>query len=62
MNVTMVIFLMVLFFVLAPGQFVTFPSTTAPKMNVNLTHAVLFALVWHLTHEMVEKSALQVNI
>ncbi len=62
MNVTMIIYLMVLFVVLTPGQFVTLPSMNAPKMNITLTHAVLFALVWHLTNKMVESSNMQINL
>ncbi len=62
MNVTMLVFLMVLFVVLTPGQFLTLPSATAPRMNVTLTHAVVFGLVWHLTHKMVETSKMQINI
>jgi hypothetical protein len=58
----MLVFLMVLFVVLTPGQFLTLPSVTAPKMNVTLTHAVVFGLVWHLTHKMVEQSNVQINI
>jgi hypothetical protein len=53
---------MVLFVVLTPGQFLTLPSVTAPRMNVTITHAVLFALVWHLTHKMVESSNTQINL
>lgn len=62
MNVTMLVYLMVLFFVLTPGQFLTLPSVDAPKMNVNLTHAVLFALVWHLTNKMVQNYPTQINL
>ena len=62
MNVTMLVYLMVLFVVLTPGQFLTLPSVTAPRMNVTITHAVLFALVWHLTHKMVESSNTQINL
>ncbi len=62
MNVTMLVYLMVLFLVLTPGQFVTLPSTSVPKLNVNLTHAVLFGLVWHFTYKMVENSSVQINL
>ena len=62
MNVTMVVYLMVLFFVLTPGQLLTLPSVGSPKMNINLTHAVLFGLVWHLTNKMVENSPVQINL
>jgi hypothetical protein len=62
MNVTMLIYLIVLFGVLTPGQFLTLPSVNSSKMNVTLTHAVLFGLVWHLTHKMVETSNFQINL
>ena len=62
MNVTMLIYLMVLFIVLTPGQFLTLPSESASKTNITLTHAVLFALVWHFTHKMVETSKTQIKL
>jgi hypothetical protein len=62
MNITMLVFLMVLFVVLTPGQLLTLPSETAPKLNIALTHAVVFGLVWHLTHKMVEESNFQINL
>jgi hypothetical protein len=62
MNVTMVLYLMVLFLVLTPGQFLTLPSPNSPALNINLTHAVVFGLVWYFTHGMVENSKFQVNL
>lgn len=54
MNVAQLVYLIVLFVVLTPGQFITLPSPSSPKLTVNAVHAVIFALVWNFTHEMVE--------
>ena len=62
MNVTMLIYLMILFIILTPGQFLTLPSVSAPKINITITHAIIFGLVWHLTHKMVESSNTQINL
>jgi len=62
MNITMLVYLAILFIVLTPGQFATLPSVDAPKLNITLTHAVLFALVWHVTHKIVETSKTQINL
>jgi len=42
----------VLFFVLTPGILVSLPPGGS-RTTVALTHAVVFALVWSLTHKMV---------
>jgi hypothetical protein len=62
MNITMLVYLAFLFVLLTPGQFVILPSINAPKLNITLTHAVLFALIWHVTHTMVETSKTQINL
>ena len=62
MNITMLVYLVLLFIVLTPGQFLTLPSVGAPKINITLTHAVLFGLVWHFTNKMIESSNTQINI
>lgn len=49
----MFIYFFVLFFVLTPGQLVTLPSNHSSKMVVNSVHALLFSLVWLVTHKMV---------
>jgi len=52
MNVVMLVYVFVLFFVLTPGVLVYLPPK-ASKMVTNLTHAAIFALIWTLTHKMV---------
>jgi uncharacterized membrane protein len=44
-----------LFFVLTPGILLSLPAGGS-KTTVALTHAVVFALVWHLTHKFVWKA------
>ena len=45
-------FVVLLFFVLTPGVFVSLPPKGS-KMVVAATHAVIFAVVFHFTHKMV---------
>ena len=45
----------VLFFVLTPGVLVTLPRK-ASKMVVAAVHAVIFALIWALTHNVVVRA------
>jgi hypothetical protein len=52
MNVIMFIYVFVLFFVLTPGVLVYLPPKSS-KMITAATHAVIFALIWTLTHKMV---------
>jgi hypothetical protein len=52
MNVWMTLYMAVLFFLLTPGVLVRLPPGGS-KMAVAATHAVVFALVYHLTHKMV---------
>lgn len=48
----MSLFVAALFFALTPGVLVSLPAKGS-KMAVAATHAVLFALVYHLTNKMV---------
>ena len=50
-----VIYIIALFFVLTPGTFLSLPSGGS-KTTIALTHAVVFGLVWHLTHKIVKKA------
>lgn len=45
----------VLFFVLTPGVLVSLPPGGS-RLTVALTHAVVFGVVWALTHKMVWKT------
>jgi len=48
----MSIYAAVLFFVLTPGVLLSLPPGGS-RTTVALTHAVVFGLVWSLTHKMV---------
>ena len=61
-NITMLVYLALLFFALTPGQFLTLPSVDSPKMNIVIVHALVFALVWHFTNKMVESSNIQLKL
>jgi len=50
----MAVFAALLFFVLTPGVVLSLPSGGS-KMTVALTHAVVFGVVWMLTHKLVWK-------
>jgi len=52
MNLYMLIYIAALFFALIPGQFLTLPSVTSDVFVKNVTHAIIFALVYHFTHKM----------
>ena len=52
MHLLMLAFSTLLFFVLTPGILVTLPRRGS-KVTVALTHAVIFALLYHLTHHAV---------
>ena len=52
MSVVMALYIVVLFVVLTPGVFVKLPPK-AGKLTVALTHAVVFAVVYQLTHRFV---------
>jgi len=48
----MSLFIAVLFFVLTPGIFLSLPANSSFRMKA-MFHAVVFALIYHLTHKMV---------
>lgn len=50
----MALYAAVLFFVLTPGVLLSLPPGGS-RTTVALTHAVVFGLVWSLTHRMVYK-------
>jgi len=52
MNVVMFVYVAVLFFVLTPGVLLSLPPKSG-KFVVAATHAVVFAIVYHLTNRMV---------
>jgi len=51
----MALFAGLLFFALTPGVLVSLPAGGS-RTTVALTHAVVFAVVWGLTHKMVWKA------
>jgi hypothetical protein len=51
----MALYAAVLFYALTPGVLVSLPPG-ASRMTVNLTHAVVFGVVFTLTHKMVCKA------
>jgi len=51
-NVWMSLYIAALFFILTPGVLLRLPSGSS-RMVVAATHAVVFALVYHFTHNMV---------
>ena len=55
MNVVMFVYAFLLFFVLTPGILLSLPPKGS-KMIVALTHAFVFALVWHFTNKLVWRS------
>jgi len=48
----MFIYAFLLFFVLTPGILLSLPPKSG-KVTVAITHALVFALIWSLTHKMV---------
>lgn len=54
MNVLMCVYVFVLFFVLTPGILVSLPPKGS-KMIVAATHALVFSLLFCVTHKMVLK-------
>ena len=52
MRLTSALYLMVLFFILTPGVLLTLPSKGSVYL-VALVHAIVFGLVYKLTHKMV---------
>lgn len=55
MNVVMFVYAFLLFFILTPGILLSLPPKGS-KIIVALTHAFVFALVWHFTNKMVWRS------
>jgi hypothetical protein len=51
----MALYAAILFYALTPGVLVSLPPG-ASRMTVNLTHAVVFGVVWALTHKMAWKA------
>jgi hypothetical protein len=49
----MSLYMAILFFALVPGVLVSLPSPSASLQMKAGVHAVVFALVWCLTHKMV---------
>ena len=54
MNVVMFVYAFVLFFILTPGILLSLPPRGS-KMMVAATHALVFALIFVLTHKMLMK-------
>jgi len=54
MNITVLVFSVVLFFALTPGILVTLPKNGG-KMTVAAVHAVLFAVVFYFSNKLVEQ-------
>ena len=52
MNVYMILYIAVLFFVLSPGVLLSLPMRGS-LMQKAAVHAVVFAAVWHFSHKMV---------
>lgn len=52
MNLIMMIYAFLLFFILTPGVLLTLPPKGS-KMIVAITHGVVFAVVWTLTHKII---------
>ena len=55
MHVPMFLFMAILAFLLSPGILVSLPPGASRKVTA-LTHAVVFSLVWALSHKLVFKS------
>jgi hypothetical protein len=55
MGIVMFVYAFLLFFVLTPGILLSLPPKGS-KIVVALTHAFVFALVWHFTCKMVWRS------
>ena len=54
------LFTVVLFYALIPGVLVRLPPGASP-MVVNLTHAVVFALIYSFTHKLVWRATYGIN-
>jgi hypothetical protein len=56
----MLLYVAVLFFVLTPGVLLSLPPRGS-KMAVAATHAVVFAVLYHLTHKAAWRLAMQLE-
>ena len=61
MNCLVSLFTALLFFILVPGVLVSLPPKGS-KTLVALTHAVIFAVVYHFTHKAVLKASYSMNM
>lgn len=52
MNLTVLIFSTVLFFVLSPGVLVTIPKNGS-KITASAVHAVVFGIIFHFSHNFI---------
>ena len=62
MNVTEILFLAFLFFVLTPNQFLTLPSIDTQKEYIALTHALIFALIYYFTNKPVVEALPKIEL
>jgi uncharacterized membrane-anchored protein len=60
-NITMLIYVAVLFVLLTPGILLRLPPKGSPLV-VAIVHAVVFALIFHLTHKMVWRMSMGMSI
>jgi hypothetical protein len=60
MNWIVTIYVALLFFVLTPGILLSLPPKGS-KVVVALTHAVVFALVYHFTHKLVWQTSMSLS-
>ena len=52
MDIFMFLYAAALFYFLVPGTLIKFPGNSSPN-TILLTHSVIFALIWSLSHKMV---------
>lgn len=48
----MFLYAMLLFYILVPGTFVKFPANSSAN-TILLTHSIIFALIWSISHKYV---------
>lgn len=60
MNIVVTLYVALLFLVLCPGILVSLPPKGS-KIAVALTHAAVFALVFHLTHKAVMRMSINLE-
>jgi len=53
MSILVIFYSILLFFLLTPGILITLPRKSS-KTIVALTHAIVFGIIYHLTHQFVE--------